>query len=86
MKADLAKKLKHIAAILPDKWEKGFEKIQMSGKDANLCYIGSKRPFQDDQIIEFDCPRFVKINHYRKLKEGVKRNGPKFIGQYVSRM
>lgn len=85
MKKSTAATLKRIASHLPDKWEKDYETVTMTGAEANLCYIGSKRPFRKDQIVEFQSPRFVKINHHKRLKEGVKKHGTKFIGQYIAR-
>ena len=85
MKKQLASQLKLIAAQLPEKWEKDFETVQMSGAEANLCYVGSKRPHAPDRIIEFNAPRFVQINHYTRLKEGVKKEGLPFVGKYIAR-
>lgn len=84
MKKSLSADLKKIASILPVKWEKQFETIVMSGSDANLCFSGSKRPYRNDQLVEFKSPVFVLVNHHRKLKEGVKKYGPRFVKQYIN--
>ena len=83
MKKSLAAQLRRIAAQLPEKWEKDHETILMTGKEANLCTKG--RPFADDQVIEFRCLKFIQVNHYRQLKEGIKKVGLPFVGQYIAR-
>lgn len=83
MKRTLASQIRQIAAQLPEKWKKDYETIQMSGAEANLCTTG--KPYPDDRVIEFKSPVFTQINHYRELKEGVKKHGLPFVGQYISR-
>lgn len=83
MKKDLILRIKEIAAVLPEKWEKVVVDTLMSGKDAALTVVG-KSPYKANKNYIVKTPIFVRVNHVSRLKDGIKRKGEDFITEYIN--
>ena len=82
MKKDINNQLKELAEQLPEKWESHeLERVLWSGVDLNLCGFGKQ--YDDDKAYTVDIPLIRLVNHYERLKDGVKRKGLNFITDYV---
>lgn len=85
MKKAITNQLKELAEQLPVKWEHQEPmKKRISGKVLNLTCKGKQ--FEDNALYEYEVPVLLQVDHYTRLKDGVKRFGLGFIMDYTKQV
>jgi len=85
MKKAVAHQLMSLAESLPMIWEDQQPEIAyISGAELNLCTKGLK--YDAKKIYQYKVPVSLLVDHYTRLKDGVKRFGLNYISTYTKQV
>lgn len=85
MKKAISRQLMDLAEHLPQVWEDQLPEIAyISGAELNLCTKGLK--YDPKKIYQYKVPVSLLVNHYTRLKDGVKQFGLGYITTYTNQI
>jgi hypothetical protein len=85
MKKSIIHEIDFTASMLPERVEISSIPIDINGSDLNLCVIG-KGPFDPAKKYSMPLPVILTVPHRERLKDGVKKYGEGFIGDYIRKV